>query len=264
MGGEKVGTLQLAIRSVGDRFDSHDQQLLDLLAPQLAVVVRALDLAESLERARDSVLRAGHAERDRLRRDLHDGIGPGLSGASLGLAAAHDALQVGDTATAGAVLDRLRQELAMMALEVRRVIDDLRPPALDHAAGLGAALRSEYPRTIGRTALTLELREPLPPLGSDVETAAYRITRESVTNALRHAGADHVDVLVMSADDALTIEVRDDGHGIEDHARPGVGLNSLHHRAETVGGTLDITSGPTGTVVKARLPVMAHAGGDDE
>ena len=96
-------------------------------------MVRALELAEALETERDRVVAATRAERDRLRRDLHDGLGPSLSGVGLGLQALDTALAVGDESTAAELLARVRAEAGTAVTEVRRILDDLRPAALDDA-----------------------------------------------------------------------------------------------------------------------------------
>ena len=87
VGGRDVGTLHVAERHPGEPFTAGDRRLLAALAPQVAVVVRALELTGSLERERDRVLTATHAERDRIRRDLHDGLGPSLAGIGLAVQA---------------------------------------------------------------------------------------------------------------------------------------------------------------------------------
>ena len=99
VGGRELGRLQVAARSPGEPYTDGDRRLLAALAPQVAVVVRALELAEALEAERDQVVAVTRQERQRLRRDLHDGLGPSLSGVSLGLQALQDA-RVADGAKA--------------------------------------------------------------------------------------------------------------------------------------------------------------------
>jgi signal transduction histidine kinase len=97
----------------------------------------------------------------------------------------------------------------------------------------------------------------LPPLPPDVETAAYRITTEALTNALRHAGAHHVRVCLDVPDGALRITVADDGHGVL-NTTAGVGLTSMRRRAEALGGRLELASVPTGTTVITTFPLEAR------
>jgi signal transduction histidine kinase len=131
VGGRELGRLQVAARSPGEPYTDGDRRLLAALAPQVAVVVRALELAEALEAERDRVVTATRQERQRLRRDLHDGLGPSLSGVSLGLQALQDARTADDQATADQLLARIRAEVTTAVGEVRRILDDLRPAALD-------------------------------------------------------------------------------------------------------------------------------------
>src|SRR5436190_18169500 len=105
--GRDVGTLRVAARGPGEQYRDGDLRLLAALGPQVDVVVRAHDLAEALESERDRVVAATRVERDRLRRDLHDGLGPSLSGVSLGLQALDTALTVGDQLTATDLLYRI-------------------------------------------------------------------------------------------------------------------------------------------------------------
>jgi hypothetical protein len=138
--GQVVGALRVAARRSGEQYSASDRSLLGALAPQVAVVVRAMDLAEALEAGRDRVLAATRAERDRLRRDLHDGLGPSLSGVGLSLRALDDSLDSGDLATARQLNSRTREEVRSAVGEVRRILDDLRPGSLDED-GLASAVR---------------------------------------------------------------------------------------------------------------------------
>jgi signal transduction histidine kinase len=140
VGGTDVGTLQLAWRTPTAPYTQADRKLLAALVPQVAVVVRALELAESLEAARDRLLAVTSAERDRYRRDLHDGLGPSLSGIRLGLDIAAKALRSGDPVKAAPLVEAAAVEAARSTEEVRRIIDDFRPAALEDS-DLGAAIR---------------------------------------------------------------------------------------------------------------------------
>jgi len=229
-------------------------RLLDVVAHQVAGVVHALDLADALHVEHDLVVTATNAERDRLRRDLHDGLGPSLSGVALGLVAIEDALAVKDTATATRMVSRLRPEVTGAVKEVRHIIDDLRPTSLDNT-NLDAAVRRQaavagFPVDLSMTAL--------PPLRPDVETAAYRITAEALTNIGKHAHATHASVRLRAAEGILCVEVSDDGRGFPtapNGSRGGIGITSMRHRAEELGGALRVVTGGTGTTVTATLPL---------
>jgi signal transduction histidine kinase len=254
--GRDVGTLHVLRRGPDEPFTAGDGRLLGALAPQVAVVVRALELAGSLEQERDRVLIATHAERDRIRRDLHDGLGPSLAGISLGVQAV---LVAGPaSATAPALLDRLREEVDAGVGEVRRIVDGLRPASLDEL-GLLAAIRRHAEALSASVPVRVDADE-LPLLSPDVETTAFRITQEALTNVARHSGARSALVDLRVVGGRLEIAVADDGVGLatdsDDVGRPsGIGLRSMRQRAEAVGGHLAVDSGDSGTRVVAALPL---------
>ena len=253
--GETVGTLHVTDRTPGSRFGPADGRLLDLFAQQLAVVVHALQLAAALQAERDRVVVATASERDRLRRDLHDGLGPSLTGVGLGLVAAHDALEADDREGASRMVDRVRAEIVASVAEVRRIIDDLRPASLEEA-GLASALRRQA--GAAGVPVTIEMAG-LPALRSEVETAAYRIASEALANVGKHAEATRARVDLRTDEGVLVVTVTDDGRGLaiaDDGANgSGVGLASMRHRAEIIGGQIRIASGSQGTTVTAALPM---------
>jgi signal transduction histidine kinase len=252
-GGQVIGELRVSNRGAHDAYSRPEHRLLSALAHQVAVIVRALGLAEALEAERDRAVTAIRTERDRLRSDMHDGLGPSLSGVGLGLQALADAPD--DPDRAAALLDRLRAEVATAVGEVRRIIDGLRPAALD-TMGLTEAIRCHADTVSTFLPVDVDIAS-LPPLPPDVETAAYRITTEALTNALRHAGAHHVRVCLDVPDGALRITVADDGHGVL-NTTAGVGLTSMRRRAEALGGRLELASVPTGTTVITTFPLEAR------
>ncbi|MGY5887518.1 histidine kinase [Geodermatophilus arenarius] len=260
VGGRDVGTLCVAERAPGEPFTAGDRRLLAALAPQVAAVVRALELTRSLERERDRVLTATHAERDRIRRDLHDGLGPSLAGVGLGVQAVQAMLgERADPATR-ALLARMREEVDGAVGEVRRILDGLRPAPLDDVGFVAAVQR--HAEALAPSVPVRVTAEPLPPLPPDVETAAYRIAQEALTNVARHSGARRAEVGLRARDGRLEVAVVDDGAGFppeDGDARPaGVGLSSMRTRARAVGGELTVTSGPGGTRVVAGLPLGAE------
>ena len=205
---------------------------------------------------------AQEEERRRLRRDLHDGLGPSLATIAMRLESTRDLVR-DDPEEAAAAIDRLadlaREEIA----EVRRLVDGLRPPALDQL-GLVTALRQRAeegavgtPRS-GRHRLHWRVVADgeVDPLPAAVEVAAYRIVLEAVTNAIRHSNAETCVVRLRREDGTLVVVVRDDGTGLVAARGLGVGLISMRERAEELGGSCTVTSGDgAGTVVEARLPV---------
>jgi signal transduction histidine kinase len=251
--GDPVGTLRVAPRAAGSSYSAADGRVLGALAPQVAVVVHALDLAGALEAQRDRVVVATRAERDRLRAELHDGLGPTLAGTALGLQAARDALAADDPDTLGRLLDRIGAEVDLAVADVRRVIDDLRPADLDDG-NLDVAVRRRAASIASVVDVEVEVEVP-PDLRPEVEAAAYRIASEALTNVARHSGARQAQVAAAAADGTLTVRISDDGTGIARSATAGIGLESMRRRAQAVGGSLQIDSNQDGTVVTARLPL---------
>lgn len=258
--GQPVGILRVAARSSGETYGASERRLLAALTPQVAVVVRALDLAEALEAERDRVLTATRLERNRLRRDLHDGLGPSLSGVGLSLRAIEDALSAGDLDLAGQLNRRTREEVQSAVGEVRRIIDDLRPAPLADG-DLAGALRRQAAVSGATYPVHVAVSQNLPHLTAEVETAAYRITQEALANAVKHAAASQVSIAVDADAGALRVLVVDDGRGLPRNRRgdtpAGLGLTSMRHRAEVLGGTLTLSSDAGGTTITAMLPLRS-------
>lgn len=216
------------------------------------MVVHAAALNSQLDQARRHVIDAAQAERDRLRRDLHDGLGPSLSGVALGLESVRSAL-VHDQDRASQILNRAQAEVRDAVSEIRRILDNLRPATLD-TLGLVGALRAHA--RDGADGLAVQVSADTGPFSLDpeVEAAAYRIALEALTNVHRHAGAENCTVRLSADTIQVRLQIRDDGHGMPTVCHDGVGLASMRHRAESLGGRLDVLSGSGGTTVNARLP----------
>ncbi|HEY3229082.1 MAG TPA: sensor histidine kinase, partial [Roseiflexaceae bacterium] len=251
---ETVGQLLVAPRAPGESFTPSERRLLDDIALQASVAAHAVRLTADLQRSRERLVTAREEERRRLRRDLHDGLGPQLASLTLTLAAARELLRHDVDAA-----DRLLQELAghtqAAIADIRRVVYDLRPPALDDL-GLVLALREQaahYSHT--GLQITIDAPDHLPPLPAAVEVAAYRIMQEALTNVVRHAQA-RTCAVCLTLGDALDVEIRDDGVGLPPGRRAGVGLTSMRERTAELGGTYQIESMPgEGTCIHARLPL---------
>jgi len=211
--------------------------------------------AAELQRARERLVAAREEERRRLRRDLHDGLGPALAGAALKVEAAENLLET-DAETASGLLDDARAEIQDAVADVRRLVYALRPPALDEL-GLVGALREQAERLeVGeRVRVEVDAPEGLDSLPAAVEVAAYRIALEAMTNVARHAQA-HACVVRISVNGALELEISDDGHGLPTDYRAGVGISSMRERAEELGGTCGVEQvDGHGTRVLACLPL---------
>ena len=251
--GQRVGVMEVVARTPGEPYTEPDRRLLNVMAPQVAVAVRALELAEALEAERDQVVTATRTERDRLRRDLHDGLGPSLAGIRLGLVALHDAERAGDQESAETLLARIQAEADVAAGEVRRIIEGLRPAALDDQ-GLAGALRQQSDRNPYGVHVQLAV-DDLPTLPPQVETVAYRIVQEALTNIARHSGRGTPGSAWPWSNGNLSVEVADDGTGIDEVSSTGLGLDSMRRRVETLGGSFALASSPVGTTVTACLPL---------
>jgi signal transduction histidine kinase len=255
--GEVVGELRVWTAR-GDELKSDDLRLLQNLGPQLGVAIEAVRLKRDLQRARERLVAALEDERRRLRHDLHDGLGPTLTAITLRADAATNLLMK-DPARARELLDELRRAAGDAIAEVRQLVHGLRPMALDEL-GLVGAIR-EQGIGVDRAGMAgpdvvIDEGPKLPPLPAAVEVAAYRIATEAITNAIRHAGAQHCRVRIVANTD-LEVEVTDDGHGWDGRLIPGVGIQSMRERAADLGGTLTIARVPGGgTSVLARLPLM--------
>jgi signal transduction histidine kinase len=204
---------------------------------------------------------AREEERRRLRRDLHDELGPTLASQALKLDAALDLLESEPGKAAGYLREVKAQTQATVA-DIRRLVSELRPPALDEL-GLAGALRAHIQSLALADGLRVTLESPeLPPLPAAAEVAAYRIALEALTNVVRHAQARDCRVRLAAADGCLDLEIADDGVGLPTETRAGVGLASMRERAGELGGTCVIENGSRGgTRVFVRLPVAAPAHG---
>ncbi|TMF01655.1 MAG: histidine kinase, partial [Chloroflexi bacterium] len=260
---EPVGELLLGSRAAGEAFSAADRRLLDDLARQAGVAVHAVRLTGDLQQSRMRLVSAREEERRRLRRDLHDGLGPELASMTLQTEAAREYL-TSDPTRSDALLADLTAQLQAATAEIRRLVYELRPPALDDL-GLAAALRTLAARYDHEApdALRVDVEAWAFPrsLPAAAEVAAYRICQEALTNVVRHARARHCTLrLVLTNENgrsaALSVEIRDDGCGLPVDRRAGVGLASMRERAAELGGTCSIESVPTGgTRVTAMLPL---------
>lgn len=252
---ETVGRLLVGQRALGEQLGPEDERLLADLARHAGPAAHAVALRKTLDAFRARRVTAREEERRRLRRDLHDGLGPTLAGLTLGL----------DTARAQAVgqheldelLGRLKSETQRAVADVRRIVYGLRPPALDEL-GLAGSLREEAGRLhyeAPMLAVILDIPAGrLAELPAAIEVAAYRIVTEALTNVARHAQASRCSVRIQLGH-CLDIDVSDDGVGLPDGWRAGVGITSMRERAAELGGELLIAAGvPHGTRIAARLP----------
>jgi signal transduction histidine kinase len=253
---EEVGRLLLPRDGVRAQLMNRDERLLADVVRQAAAAARATSLAVQLQASREQLVAAREEERRRLRRDLHDGLGPSLGAVVLRIDTARN-LVGSDPEEADRLLRSARTDVAAALADVRRLVHDLRPPALDDL-GLVGAVRQQAERLLAPRITDEVVAGPdVDDLPAAVEVAAYRIASEALANVARHAQASSCRVeLARDADGALVVTVTDDGRGIPSGAPAGVGLVSLRERAAELGGRCTVECPPSGgTVVRALLPM---------
>jgi two-component system, NarL family, sensor kinase len=246
----QIGELVVGLRPGERRLRAQDGRVLELLATPLAVAVHAMALSQALQQSREGLIAAREDERRRLRRDLHDGLGPALTGVTLKADAARNLLAERPERV-DALLAQMQTDIREAITDVRRIIHELRPPALDDL-GLMGALRQHIDQ-LGdshRSGFDVRLEGPpvLPALPSALEVAAYRVAMEALTNAVRHAGARHA-VVRLAVDADLQVEIVDDGPVRDGVWQPGVGLTAMGERVAELGGVLLAWRVPARTAV---------------
>lgn len=213
-------------------------------------------LNQELQVSRQKIVTAREEERRRLRRDLHDGLGPTLAAQMFRVGAAQDLIQKNPEKTAK-ILGELQNGIEGTLTSIRQLVYELRPPLLDQM-GLAGALDDFVSRHEGGGAIQLSLPKQLPALNAAVEVAAYRIMQTGLDNVIKHAHATSCDARLSVTEDQLQIEIVDNGIGIGEQYRAGVGLTSMRERAEELGGIFAITAVPPhGTRLSVSIPLLA-------
>lgn len=262
--GETTGVLLASPRNPGDKFTPGEMRLLQNLARQAGAAVRNAQLTADLQRSRQTLVTAREEERHRLRRDLHDGIGPTMAGLTLKLDAAKDLVSSGlesgkkkELEDAVQLLSELKTQTQETVQSIRHIVHTLRPPSLD-VLGLVPALQAHFgqvgtPRNMNIQMTTTP--ENFPRLSAAVEVAAYHIILEAVTNVIQHARAESCEVSLALENGNLKMEIKDDGVGLSKARTHGIGLDSMRERAEELGGRFELSSSPQGTHVCAEIPI---------
>jgi len=253
-----LGTLVVATRGRGGRFAPAERRLLQDLGNQISSALHQERLDQEVRASRERLVLAREEERQMLRRTLHDDVGPTMAAIPLRTETVRRLLPQ-STPEVAAVLDRIEHDATRAADAVRRLAYDLRPPVLDEL-GLARALEDQ---ATGLAPLVVHLdadgiRPGTPSLPPAIEVAAYRIASAALANAARHARAQACWVKLRRTDEALEVEVADDGVGPPADFRAGVGITAMRERAAELGGSCTI--GPRaggGTLVRAILPLGA-------
>ncbi|TDB98969.1 sensor histidine kinase [Actinomadura sp. 7K534] len=247
--GEPVGRLLFGVTR------SPDARLSGILARNLAELANAVRLAADVQRSREHILRTREEERRRLRRDLHDGLGPTLASLAMTVDAARITLKT-DPEAVDALLEELRATMGSTIGDIRELVYGLRPPALDDL-GLEGAIQAlgGVVATGDGPKVDVQVEGDLNGLPAAAEVAAYRIVQEALTNVHRHANACSA-VVRLHLNGDLHVTVDDDGVGLPTRVRSGIGMSSMRERAAELGGSCTVGPGPKGgTLVRAKLPV---------
>jgi signal transduction histidine kinase len=262
--GDAVGEVRAAERLPGEPLTDADQRLIADLLPQITLAARNAQLTHDLQESRQRAIGLLEDERRRLRRDLHDGLGPTLAAIMLNLDTALSRIDKGASPESiGALLSESRAMSESALGDVRRVAYNLRPPAIDDL-GLTGALRQHAERLSIEAALSITVLSELGTrvLAAAVEVAVFRIVTEALTNIVHHARARNASVMLRIENAAgrsqLHVIVSDDGAGLPHDVRMGVGLRAMRERVAELDGALKIASLPEGgTSVQVCLPLGA-------
>jgi two-component system NarL family sensor kinase len=252
------GTLVVGLRAGETRLAPADDRVLGLLTGSLSTAVRATTLVKQLQLSRERLVVTREDERRRLRRELHDGLGPLLTGVAM---SADTAANLAGGAADPELQMRLagvRRDTRSAIQEVRRIVEGLGSPALDEL-GLVEALRLRgdqvRERSDGEPLRARFEAHDVPRLPAAVEQAVYRIATEALTNVVRHSRASSVVVRLTRDGRTVRCEVLDDGGGTEPWS-PGVGIAGIRERVAELGGTCVVGPGPRGGQVRVCIPLV--------
>jgi signal transduction histidine kinase len=252
-----VGEL-LVVLDEGGRLTAKERSLLAMISRRAGVTAQVVRQAQDLVLARERLVLAREEERRRLRRNLHDNIGPTLAALSLKAGAVRNLIEQ-DPPAAHEQMNELREHIQSVITDIRRVVYDLRPPALDELGIIPAIREQASLFSTGGLQVRVDAPVQMPPLPAAVEVAAYRIVMEALTNVARHSQARLCEIH-LRLNDQVHIEVVDDGVGLPDQHRAGVGIASMRERVAELGGSCTIESpAEGGTRVAASLPASSRA-----
>jgi two-component system NarL family sensor kinase len=250
--GVEIGHLYVAPRHAGTSLSNRDLKLLSDLAQQLGVALYAIRASEQVQASRAALVTAREEERRRVRRDLHDGLGPNLASMKLQLTAVARLLTA-DPGRAADLLTEVREGMDETTADIRRLVYGLRPPLIDEL-GLIAALRN-HPSTHSGLNVTVQ-PDQLPELPAAVEVALYRIASEAIHNAARHSGGEQCRVSIVVTADAVQMCITDDGRGLPEPLIDGVGISAIRERAAELGGSVQLTNSG-GTAITTVVPLRS-------
>ena len=255
-GGLPEGQLTIGLRPGERELAAADRRALAMIADPVAVAVHSMTVSDELQASRERIVATREEERRRLRRELHDGLGPTLTGIAFAADAAANTVEV-DPQESQRLLTTLRRDTRAALADVRRLVDNLRPPALDEL-GLVQALQQRADQLAWRAdgesmQVRLDVPDHVPALPAAIEVATYRIATEALTNVVRHSRATGA-VVRLRYGERLDLSIRDNGPPNGAWAA-GVGLDAMRERTAELGGSFQAGPTPTGGEVVASFPL---------
>ena len=239
------GELIVSPRSEDEPFTTAEKKLLVDLSRQIETAVRNVHLAADLQLARRRLLTTREEERRRIRRDLHDGLGPTLASQILMLEAIEEMIDPEDNQTLE-LIQGLKIQSREAIEDIRRLVYELRPPELDNLGLVDALRQSSNLISQGKVNIIFDIPKTIHSLPAAVEIAAYRIILEAINNVVRHANATEAIVYMHQSGDKLILSISDNGDGFKKDAKFGVGMNSMRERTEELDGRFEVDQGPQG------------------
>ena len=259
---ENLGFLKVGRRSEGEAFNNSEEVLLSTIAQHISVIAHNYLLAQELQTSRELIIKGREEERKRIRRDLHDGLGPTLASTALQLQTARKLLYSKPEAGA-TILENLEAKMSTTLSEVRALVHDLYPSVIDQL-GLEEALRREVEKfSNDNLEVVFQTDVGLDQLPAAVEIATYRIVMEALHNVHKHAKAAKCEISVYVSEYMLTVNIQDDGIGFVDidpnstYRGEGTGLNSMRQRSEELGGQMRVVGlEPKGVLISVSIPLL--------
>jgi signal transduction histidine kinase len=252
---ETTGFLVVSQRSAGEAFSSADLKLLENISHQAGAAAHAVKLTAELRYSRQKLVATREEERRRLRRDLHDGLGPTLASLTMKLDTARNLLR-DDQEQVKKLIEESISQTQQTIQDIRTLVYDLRPPVLDDFGLIGAIQNFIEIRVPSLPRFSLELEGELPALPAATEVAIYRIALEGITNILRHANANSAVIRLSSENHDIILDIIDDGFGLPDNLSLGVGLTSIRERCDELGGWYEFLTQDKGVHIRVSLPCL--------
>ncbi len=252
---EEVGELVLGTRTSNEGFSNYEQRLIQDIVRQVGIAVYSVKVTTDLMKSRENLVKAREEERKRIRRDLHDGLGPQLASLGMNIEAARNLYKINHQA-GEELLITTHKQLKDAINDIRQLVYDLRPPILDEL-GLTFAI-NELIRQYSHSKIYFKVLVPpsVSTLPAAIEIATYRIIQESISNVVRHSNATECKIKI-TMDNFLKTEITDNGKGISSSSKKGIGMVSMRERTEELNGTLHVISTPEkGVSIQVIFPLM--------